>query len=174
MLTKHNICRGLIISAVVLLITACATIVGDKTHLMDITSNPSEADITITDEKGLVVFTGKTPTIVTLQKSDGSYWGKKSYMVKISKAGFSEQTIAVTASANGWYIAGNIVFGGLIGWFIVDPFNGGMYNLSPKDISAVLGPKMSNSNQTKDGNVAIMLLQDVPPELRGKMVKIGR
>ena len=62
------------------------------------------------------------------------YWGKKSYTVRVSKEGFEPQAISIAASANGWYIGGNIIFGVLIGWFIVDPFNGGMYNLTPEKI----------------------------------------
>lgn len=174
MLTKHNKFKAIVVSAAVLFVTACATIVGDKTQLMNISSNPSGADIKITDERGQVISEGKTPTNVTLQKSDGSYWGKKSYTVQVSKPGFSEQTIAVIASANGWYIGGNIIFGGLIGWFIVDPMNGGMYTLSPQDISTTLAAKTSHNNQFKDDNISILLLEDVPLALRDKMVKIGK
>jgi len=175
MLATHNRkFKAILVSAAVSVVTACATIVGERTHLMEISSNPSEANVSITDERGQVIFEGKTPTNVTLQKHDGSYWGKKSYTVKISKPGFSEQIIAVTASANGWYIGGNILLGGLIGWFIVDPWNGGMYTLSPKDISATLPAKTSDNNQFKDGNISIMLLEDVPPALRDKMVKVGK
>lgn len=47
----------------------------------------------------------------------------------------------IKASANGWYIGGNIVFGGLIGWLAVDPFNGGMYTLKPKETNAILAPQ---------------------------------
>jgi hypothetical protein len=157
-----------------LLVSACASILGDKTHLMNINSNPSAANVTITDEKGSAIFTGQTPTNVTLQKSDGSYWGKKSYIVNVSKDGYATQTIPVTASANGWYIGGNIIFGGLIGWFIVDPLNGAMYNLSPEHISTSLGDKTTHNNKATDGNIAIVLLEDVPMSLRDKMVKIGK
>ncbi len=174
MFTKHNNFKVIIVCTAVLFVTACATILGDKTQLMNISSNPSGADIKITDERGQVITEGKTPTNVTLQKSDGSYWGKKSYTVNISKPGFAEQTIAVTASANAWYIGGNLIFGGLIGWFIVDPMNGGMYTLSPKDVSTTLSAKTADNNQFKDGNIAILLLEDVPPALRDKMVKISK
>jgi len=175
MLAKHKITiKGIIISTAVLVLSSCATIVGDKTQLMNIASNPSEATISITDERGQVVFEGKTPTNVTLQKSDGSYWGKKSYTVKISKDGFAEQSIAVSASANGWYIAGNFVFGGLIGWFIVDPMNGAMYTLAPKDINSNLTAKTAHNNQFKDGNIAVVLMEGVPALLRDKMVKVGK
>lgn len=161
-----------VIVALGLLLGSCATIVGDKTQLVPISSTPSEANIAITDEKGSEVFKGKTPTTVTLQKSDGSYWGGKDYVVKISKDGYMEQEIPVKSSPNGWYIAGNFIFGGLIGWFIVDPLNGAMYTLSPEQISASLGEKSANNNAT-DGLISIVLLQDVPASLRQQMNKLN-
>ncbi|TWH77121.1 hypothetical protein LX59_00023 [Azomonas agilis] len=152
-----------------LLITACATIVGDKTQVIPISSTPSDASILITDEKGVEVFKGVTPTSVTLQKSDGSYWGKKSFILKVHKHGYETQIIPITASANGWYIGGNIIFGGLIGWFIVDPYNGAMYNLSPEQLNAHLDAKESQSRYSGEQGFSIVLLEDVPEALRPKM-----
>jgi len=156
----------------VIVFAGCATIVGDKTHLMPINSTPDSATVLITDEKGVQVFRGQTPTTVTLQKSDGSYWGGKNYTVKISKDGYDAQIITVTSSPNGWYIAGNLVFGGLIGWFIVDPLNGAMYNLSPEQVTASLGEKSAYNNDFSDGAISVVLLENVPQQLRDKMVRI--
>jgi len=161
------------IIASTLFLSSCATIVGDKTQLIPISSSPSEASISITDEKGAEVFKGKTPTTVTLQKSDGSYWGGKNFVVKIRKDGYEEQSIPVTSSPNGWYIGGNFLFGGIIGWFIVDPLNGAMYTLSPEQISAQMSEKMAHNNHSVDGSISIVLLQDVPSSLRKKMKKIN-
>jgi hypothetical protein len=154
-------------------VSGCATIVGHPTQLMPINSTPSDAAILITDEKGTDVFKGETPTTVMLQKSDGTYWGKKSYTVRISKDGFESQLIPITASANGWYIGGNILFGSIIGWFIVDPLNGNMYNLTPEAINTSLLGKTAHNNTSKDGSISIMLIQDVPAELRNKMQRIN-
>jgi len=149
------------------LLTGCATIVGDKTQLIPISSQPDLASIVITDETGSQVFKGTTPTTVTLPKSDGSYWGKKSYEVIITKPGYASHTIPITASANGWYLAGNFVFGGLIGWFVVDPFNGAMYTLSPKQIAAEFGQQAA-----ADGSIAIVLVENLPDALRGQMRRL--
>lgn len=150
----------------------CATIVGDKSQLISLNSNPNNANITIVDEKGMNVFSGKTPTTVTLNKSDGSYWGGKTYTVTISKEGYANQIIPVTTSPNGWYIAGNFIFGGLIGWFIIDPLSGAMYNLSPENINSSLSNDLTHNNNMDDGNISIVLLQDVPNHLRDKMKRI--
>lgn len=153
-------------------IAGCATIMGDSSQTIPIASTPSGATISITDERGSEIFKGQTPSIVTLKKSDGSYWGKKTYIISVSKTGFGTQTIPVQASANGWYIAGNIVFGGLIGWFVVDPLNGSMYNLTPESISASLPTNQTNGNKMKTDGISVMLIEDVPPELKSKMVQI--
>ncbi len=122
----------------VFVMTGCATIVGDDTQLVQVNSNPAGAAFEIKDDSGRVVAQGKTPQGVTLAKSDGSYFGKKSYQITFTKEGVQPVTLPIKASANGWYIGGNIVFGGLIGWLAVDPFNGGMYTLKPKEINPTL------------------------------------
>lgn len=162
-----------LIPAVALALSACATIVGSPTQTIPIASTPSEAKIMITDEAGAQVFAGLTPTSVTLNKSTGHYWGSKSFTVTISKDGYATQTIPVKATANGWYIAGNIVFGGLIGWFVVDPFNGHMYTLNPETVTSTLAPNAAaHNNVGREGQITVMLMQDVPLALRDKLVRI--
>lgn len=124
----------------VFVMAGCATIVGDDTQLVQVNSNPAGASFEIKDDSGRVVAQGKTPQGVTLAKSDGSYFGKISYQITFTKDGVQPITLPIKASANGWYIGGNIVFGGLIGWLAVDPFNGGMYTLKPKEINPTLAP----------------------------------
>lgn len=168
-----NAIKSFVVSFSILSLVGCATIVGDKTQLMSVNSTPSDAVIKISDEKGMEIFTGKTPTTVTLKKADGSYWGGKEYTVTILKEGYETQKIPVTSNPNGWYIAGNLVFGGLIGWFIVDPLTGAMYNLSPEQINASLSTKVSHNNTSTDGNISIVLLEDVPVHLRDKMTRLN-
>ena len=161
-----------IISALFLgALAGCATIMGAETHNMPISSTPSDAMILITEEKGMEVFRGNTPTNVTLKKSDGTYFGKKSYTVTPSKNGYGTQTVPVKGGPSSWYIMGNAVFGGLLGWLLIDPLNGKMYNLSPESINTVLptSAKTAHNNKAADGSITIMLTEQVPTDLRGKM-----
>ncbi|WP_318372803.1 hypothetical protein [Enterobacter sp.] len=119
-------------------LTGCATIVGDSTQTVQINSNPQGAKFEIKDEKGMVITSGTTPQSVVLDKSDGSYFGGKDYQITFSKEGFAPSTLPIKHSANGWYIGGNLLFGGIIGYLLVDPFNGGMYTLKPKEATATL------------------------------------
>src|SRR5690606_33555550 len=111
--------RLFVLGIAVCLASGCATIVGDSTQMIPISSTPGDAEIAITDETGSVVYQGRTPASVVLHKSDGSYWGGKTYSVAISKAGYHQQTITLESSANAWYIGGNVIFGGRTGWLLV-------------------------------------------------------
>ncbi|ABR75395.1 hypothetical protein CBG46_05795 [Actinobacillus succinogenes] len=133
--------KKLLISALLgvgVLLTGCATIVGDKTQTISINSNPAGANYSIQDETGKVVQTGVTPANVILEKHDGSYFGKKTYKVTFSKEGYKDSEYSLSTMANGKYILGNLVFGGLVGWFVVDPLNGGMYTISPETVDQEL------------------------------------
>jgi hypothetical protein len=165
---------GALMLPVVLAMTGCATIVGDANQTIPIASTPAGATIVIKDEAGEEVFKGTTPTEVTLKKHNGHYFGGKSFTVAIAKDGFQKQEIRIESHVNGWYIGGNLVFGGLIGYLAVDPFNGGMYTLSPETVSATLpaGVKAAHNNTSTEG-IQVVLLSEVPAELRSKLVKIG-
>ena len=150
--------------AAVSLMTGCASIVGDKEQGITINSSPSNANVLITDERSMQVHSATTPTTVQLRKSDGSYFGGKSYTVEISKDGFESRTMMINSSANGWYIGGNL---------IVDPLSGAMYNLSPDTINATLGESVATSD---DGNseITLVLVKDVPSHLLEQMEYLGQ
>ncbi|QKJ88311.1 hypothetical protein PMPD1_3391 [Paramixta manurensis] len=113
-------------------LSGCATIVGSETQRVRIDSFPQGASFVVQDESGRAVTEGVTPKTVELAKSDGSYFGKKRYQVMLERPGYVPVTFPLKESANLWYSLGNIPLGGFIGWLIVDPFYGGMYNIEPE------------------------------------------
>jgi len=165
--------KVMIAALAALSLSGCASIVGETDQGVTINSTPSKADVVITDESSKEVFAGSTPTTVQLSKSDGSYFGGKTYTVEISKNGYENRTLMIQSSPNGWYVAGNLVFGGFIGWLIVDPMTGAMYNLSPDAIDASLGEEVATSDNG-DKEINLVLLQDVPAQMRDKMEVIGQ
>ena len=152
----------------VLLLTGCASIVGKDAFPVTINSNPDGANIIIQDERGKKVFSGTTPTTVTLTAGE-SYFHAKSYNITFSKPGYAEQYVEVKATLSGWYF-GNILFGGLIGILIVDPITGKMWKL-PADVSANLSQKLS-SNQNQP-TLQIMTLNQVPENIRKSLIEIN-
>jgi len=152
----------------VLFLTGCATIVGKDVFPLTINSNPDGANIIIVDESGKKMFSGTTPTTVTLAAGQ-SYFHAKAYSITFSKPGYAEQYATVKATLSGWYF-GNILFGGLIGMLIVDPISGKMWKLQP-DVTANLSQKLALN--TDQPTLKIMTLNQVPERLRKHLVRIN-
>jgi hypothetical protein len=149
---------------------SCASIVSKSEWPVRIGSTPEGADVTITDiTEGKKVYTGKTPTTVTLS-SKGGYFKGKTYRVEVTKEGYTKQTTEIRSTINGWYI-GNLLFGGLIGLLIVDPLTGAMWTLDPKDINLILEKKTAGLSSDQRA-LSVVSLEDVPDHLRDKMIKI--
>ncbi len=148
----------------------CASIVSKSEWPIRIASSPEQADVTITDIRDdKKIFTGKTPTTVTLS-SRGGYFKGKTYKVDLSKDGYASQSTEIKSTMNGWYI-GNILFGGLIGLLIVDPATGAMWTLDPKDVNLILEKKIA-AVPSDQKSLSVVSLKDVPDDLRDKMIKI--
>ena len=141
---------------------ACASIIKGTTQNVSIDSNPTGASVKILKaEGGALVAEGTTPYVVPLKRGDG-YFAKGRYRVVVEKPGHATREVAVDASPNGWYIAGNLVLGGLIGWLIIDPATGAMWSLEPDKITVDLGPEQGPKT-------AVLLKDEVPPSLQAKM-----
>lgn len=156
------------LSCLLLLVASCASIVGKSAYPVAISSQPDQADIGITDETGKAIFTGKTPTTVTLNTKAGYFRGKD-YTVTFTKPGYATHTAQIRRGVSGWYIAGNLFFGGLIGWLIVDPLTGAMWTLD-EQTTATLSPQTSLQNS--EATLQVVLLEAVPDSLRAKLVKV--
>ena len=152
----------------VVCLTGCATIVGKDVFPLTINSNPDGANILIVDEKGKKMFTGTTPSTVTLAAGE-SYFHAKTYTITFSKEGCADQYATVKATLSGWYF-GNILFGGLIGLLIIDPISGKMWKLQP-DVTANLSQKLSLN--TDQPTLKIMTLNQVPESFRKHLVRIN-
>jgi len=132
---KNTLCIFILL-LIAFYLTGCALMLGKETHSIPIMSNPVEASVLIHDENGIEIFNGKTPALLNLSKSDGNYWGGKTYLATISKPGFKTQIYPILTVPNNYFLLGNIMTI-YIGFFI-DPFSGHMYNFSPEIIVATL------------------------------------
>lgn len=138
----------------------CASIISGGPQVVPINSNPSDAQLKIVNLRtNSTMYAGKTPYTVTLERGAG-YFKKAMYNVVVEKEGFKTTEILIEGSPGGWYILGNFVFGGLIGWLIVDPLTGAMWTLTPSDVSANLETKTALFDK-KEG-LMIVLKSDLP------------
>ncbi|HYF30321.1 MAG TPA: hypothetical protein VD993_04325 [Chitinophagaceae bacterium] len=169
----------------VLICASCASIVSKSIYNVRLASSPSEATVQVFDKMGREIFNGTTPTQVEL-KSGAGYFKKAEYIIKYSKEGYLTKEVTISADINGWYF-GNIVFGGLIGFLIVDPATGAMYRLDRTDLNETLAPQTEKSTgatgnpgipatarESKAGekSLHIIELQQVPEHMRKNLVMI--
>jgi hypothetical protein len=159
---KRIINNLLICCTFLALFTNCATILKTAYEKISIVSQPNQAMFSVYDNKGYLVWNGETPSSFTLNKGEG-YFKKATYRVEISKPGFQTMTVYLQARVSGWYLGGNLLFGGFTGWLIVDPITGAMWALNPNNLSIQLSKYDSLTSDNK--GLQIFLLSEIDPEL---------
>lgn len=118
----------------ILFLTSCATIIHGGDQDITINTTPSGAKIKVVDlNNNTEVGNFLSPCIVNLDRGFG-FFEKGRYSIEVEKAGYSKKIINVKGSVDGWYIIGNFFIGGLLGWLVVDPATGAMWELRPERI----------------------------------------
>lgn len=159
----------LILGAVALLTSSCASIVSKSSWPIAINSTPSEAKISITDKKGVEIYNGYTPANIKL-KSGSGFFSKARYQIKFTKDGYESKTVPVEFKLNGWYF-GNILFGGFIGLLIVDPATGAMYRAENDAFNETL-LKNANIGAVDKPSLKLIDINDLSKEQKEKLVKL--
>ena len=132
---------------VLFLASGCATIMHGSRQDVGISSSPTGASVVIDNQDK-----GKTPIAAELKR-------KENHIIKIEMAGYQPFETTITHKVSGW-VWGNIAFGGLIG-LAVDAITGGLYNLTPEQISATLTKGHAKITGNKDNlYVAVVLKAD--------------
>jgi|AntDeeMinimDraft_4_1070355.scaffolds.fasta_scaffold04972_3 hypothetical protein len=146
----------------------CASIVSDSSYPVTINSSPDDAKFTITNvDSGATVMKGQTPSTLTLEASNGFFDGA-TYSVQFDKAGYDSQSLTLDSSVDGWYVA-NILFGGILGFLIIDPATGAMWKLD----ESLLVSLNRQEDESTDKNVTLMTIDEVPDHLRDDLVRIN-
>ncbi|MBQ7332001.1 MAG: hypothetical protein IJW39_01995 [Opitutales bacterium] len=117
--------------------TGCASIISDSKYPVTVESFPSGAQFAVKNKSGQLVSQGVTPQQVVLDAGAG-FFRPENYTLTFEKQNYGSVMVSERAGIDPWYF-GNIVFGGLIGFLIVDPATGAMWDL-PDRISANLTP----------------------------------
>lgn len=155
----------LMIPIVGIILSSCASIVSKSNYPVYVTSEPRKASVKIVNSEGREVFNGKTPAGLTLGASK-KYFKKETYTVTFSLDGYEPVTTTINTKVDGWYW-GNLVFGGLIGFLIVDPATGSMYKIKEPNVSVKL-----QSNQS-EASLKILQLNDLSNDDRKNLIKLN-
>ncbi|TGZ98328.1 hypothetical protein [Rodentibacter pneumotropicus] len=154
--------------------TGCATIVSKSEYPVNITSNPTGVAFEIKNRAGKIVTHGTTPQNVVLKAGAGYFKGEK-YEITFTAPGIKKgkkttrgkkQTFVLDTKLDGWYIGGNLIFGGLLGYLIVDPMTGAMFKL-PESFYADL-----NEGGASSATLNIISIDTLTPEQRANLQPI--
>lgn len=128
--------------------TGCSLVVNGRRQAVNISSNPSGAEIII---DGIVH--GKTPAIIDLRRDSH-------HSISINLEGYQTFSMNLERKVSGW-VWGNILIGGLIG-VVVDASTGAMYKLTPDQVNTVLAQKSNVS--AKNNKDQIMIAVSLTPD----------
>ena len=145
---KHIFKTAAILVTLALVAWGCATIMHGTTQKIGVSSSPSGAKVWVDNKEH-----GVTPLFAELKRGDD-------HIVKIELEGYEKAELTITKSVSGW-VWGNILFGGLIG-LAVDAISGGLYNLSPEQLSAEL-KKSGMSAVHQEGGLYIVTVLSPDP-----------
>lgn len=162
--------KTILVVSLVVCFTSCASIVSKSNWPFSVDSNPSGANVSIVNKRGIEVYNGRTPAAMLL-KSGSGFFGKESYIVTISQQGYETKKVNIECKINGWYF-GNILLGGVIGMLIVDPATGAMYKLGTEGITETLEKQSSSTGNNKQPELKIVMLNQVSAEARQHLVKL--
>ncbi len=153
----------------ILVLTSCASIVSKSSWPITINSTPSEAKISITDKRGVEIYTGNTPATLKLKSGDG-FFSKAKYQVTFNKPGFDKKVVPVEFSLNGWYF-GNIFIGGFLGMLIVDPATGAMYRLETEFLNETLTKSVASLDSKE---LKLLDINSLPSEWKNHLVLVSK
>ena len=158
-----SLLRFLFIIITCAFLSSCASIVSKTNWPVSIDSKPEGVHVSITNKRGVEIFTGKTP-LVTKLKSGSGFFTKESYTVVMTYNGIEKRTINLECSINGWYF-GNLFIGGLIGMLIVDPATGAMYRLDRKEVYEVF-------KETSTSQLKVLDINNIPLEWKTNLIEL--
>jgi hypothetical protein len=132
--------RNVAAVAVLVALSGCASIVSGRDTPVAVNSVPDGAMFTVVDESGMVAHKGVTPASVTLPRSEG-YFDGRDYTLTFEKEGYNSAQTDLRTQPSAWYLLGNLGFGGLIGWLVVDPATGAIWTFNKDQITQTLTEK---------------------------------
>ena len=123
---------------------SCATIISGRSQELPVTSNPSEAIVTIGSMKQV------SPATFILDRRQGVY------VVKVQKEGYETVEVTLKKGVNGW-VFGNLIFGGIIG-LVIDISSGSASKFTPTEVDVNLINKQVGYNNTKGKDILFVKL----------------
>ena len=126
-------------------LSGCASIALRNQQTVAIESEPSGACVKVFDASGKNIMTYRTPCQINLKRGNGFFQPAR-YRLTIAKEGYTGFETPIKPNINNWYIGGNLIFGWVLGWAVVDPLTGAMWSLSPENVYTNLSVSEASKN----------------------------
>lgn len=138
---------------VIAIFSGCATInKQDYNTQLELRSLPSNASATLIDHtSGERKALGQTPLKFDAKKM-AEYMKARKYSIILAKEGYKTKEFELEADVNGYYSWGNLLGANIIGWAIIDPVTGAMWEYKAKKVPYVINT---------DSGIEVMLEDDV-------------
>lgn len=112
--------------SVIIIMTACSTVLNTSTQDVEIKTNPANAKITVDGKKF-----GTSPQIINIDRGSN-------HTIKLELEGHEAYETQITRKISFWFWANAL--NGFIPGMLTDMFTGAMYNLLPEIIEVDLTP----------------------------------
>tara|TARA_B110000967_G_C18890089_1_gene566739 strand:- start:1680 stop:2180 length:501 start_codon:yes stop_codon:yes gene_type:complete len=147
------------IGILTLLLSSCASIIHGPSQVVDFSSQPNGATITIDGKEY-----GKTPQSISLKRKGrrkGENSRKQGYNVQVTLDKYYPYDFKIKREMDGWFL-GNLLFGGIIG-IIIDATNGSMYKLTPNQVNAQMKSNSTAMYSVDDDRIYVAVTMDINP-----------
>lgn len=159
-----------VLSVAPLVLAGCGSIFGGSRQKVRLHSIPTNAPFTVFDiPTGKRLQVGMTPAIIDLKRGRGFMKGAQ-YRIVFESEGHEPRVVDVVARVNGWYVTGNAVIGGIVGWLVLDPITGGMWSLAPNELTVDF--EAAGDQASDAGNLRVVTLDQIPADARAKLSPI--
>ena len=124
--------RNFALTATVLLLTSCSSIIEGTSQEITVNTTPDKAQCDLVREGIVIASIASTPASATIKKT------KNDITIKCNKPGYQEATFFNKSDVDGATV-GNIILGGGIGWAIDSASGADNKYLSPVNMTLVPG-----------------------------------
>lgn len=165
----NRLVKLLILTVAISLLTGCASVFNSGPENISINSTPNGARVSIFDEYGELVASGRTQFKVALKA--GKNFKRKSYRVKVEKLGYEPHEFIIYNKVSGWYW-GNVLYGGPLG-AVIDPITGNMWKLDPAEVDVKLEKVQIPGLETEKDSTTLLILtpEDLTPAQRTRLAQ---
>jgi hypothetical protein len=139
---------------------SCASIISGGSQKLTFNSDPQGAKVQVINKNGKLVKIANTPFTAKLKRGSDFFTGED-YTVKYTLENYQPYETNISTSLNGWYV-GNFIFGGLLGFLIIDPLTGAMWKIDSEEVNVILKKEVVGFYILKKNDDVPQKLKSIP------------